>query len=129
MRWTWLGLSVVALGACQVGPGPQPDARSVAVVEALAPWDGQTPTAAKGQRFVDLADWRGDGLHVAALVDPAAEQIVWAAAVPDADLARFRAGTVSQIGDCCRPPPCACRTCCRPEVVASHLISAVQDAR
>ena len=127
---------VVVLGACGVGPAPKPDARSVAAVEALPRWDGQTPAPATGQRFIDLADWRestpqsGPGFHVAALVDTANGQIVWAATVPDGELARFRAGNpVGQIGDCnCRPPPCGCRTCCRPEAVASHLIAEVQAA-
>lgn len=131
MNRCFMLLLVVPLVACGRVERPGDAAASTG---SYPLWDGTKPSAQPGQVLMDLADWREDsassgaGFHVAVLADPNAGEIVWAATIPDGQLASFRGGgTVGQIGDCCRPPPPCCRGCCRLDSVDSYLLEAARS--
>ena len=152
-RWI-ISLSLVLLVACQTGTtesGVEEQAVATngdcipgnnfagAKLPALPLWNGSKPTASPGQIFLDVADWRpntqttGQGFHVAVLVDPGYGKFLWGATIPDAKLQSYRASvlivpTQPQVGDCCHPPPCGCRTCCDPGLMADWMARNFQES-
>ena len=118
----WIIASCIAAAACQA-TDPQTNEVGQALEECptggnytgakmpfLKPWtpNTATPIAQKGQLYLDWADSRVQGQHIALIVDPGAGQVVWGVKVNDKDMPAYRAsrgGVEPMIGDCCRPPP------------------------
>ncbi len=152
-RWI-MSLSLLMLVACQVGTsqtGEEEQAVTTsgdcipggnyagAKLPALPLWTGaKPPQAGAGQLFLDVPDWRantaysGVGFHVAVLTEPGTGKFLWGATIPDGKLSSYRALAVNpnqpQIGDCCRPPPCGCRTCCDPGFLSNWMARNFQES-
>lgn len=152
-RWI-MSVSLLLFAACQVGQTETggdveqavttsgdciPGGNYVGVkLPSLPLWNGAKPQAAAGQVFLDVPDWRpntaytGQGFHVAVLTEPGTGKFVWGATIPDGKLGTYRALSANpnqpQIGDCCRPPPCGCRTCCDQGLVSSWMARNFQEA-
>lgn len=136
----WITALFATLAACQAAETAETEQAlsgdcvpggnyAYAKLPSLPLWNGYKPVAKDGQLLLDVPDWRantqssGAGYHIGVLTDPGTGQILWGATIPDGKLPTFRMGSPNQpqIGDCCRPPPCACRGCCDPGATSSWM--------
>jgi hypothetical protein len=118
----WIIASCIAATACQsneletsnveqaIEDCPKGGNYPYAKLPQMPYWNAsmQTPTAAPGQLYMDYADTRKSGQHLAFIADPGKGQLVWGVIVKAQDLPAYRAtlsGHEPRIGDCCRPPP------------------------
>jgi len=118
----WIVASCVVAVGCQA-TDPQTSGVTQAVEEcptggnfpkatmpSLSVWtpQTQTPTAQKGQLYLDYVDPVTPNQHLAFIVDPGAGEVVWGVKVANQNMPAYRAsrsGAEPMVGDCCRPPP------------------------